>query len=180
MSVFSRPFGTARGLVRLLLSYAQVLAIPRADPSKARRLVFVCSGNICRSAFADALARQLGARAASFGLRTTGGMRAHPPVALSAWRRRVDLGSHLTQTVGAFVPEPDDLYLVMEVRQIGMLREDPRFAHASIDLLGRYAGFPHIHDPFELDASYVETSLDRIDRAVRKLVRKSVSARADG
>ena len=52
-----RPrFGTLRGLVRLALSYPQLFlglgAGRPVDPATVRRLVFVCQGNICRSAFA--------------------------------------------------------------------------------------------------------------------------------
>ena len=56
-----RPrFGTLRGLVRLALSYPQLFlglgAGRPVDPATVRRLVFVCQGNICRSAFAEAAA----------------------------------------------------------------------------------------------------------------------------
>ncbi len=65
-----RPrFGTLRGLVRLALSYPQLFlglgAGRPVDPATVRRLVFVCQGNICRSAFAEAAARRAGLRAAS-------------------------------------------------------------------------------------------------------------------
>ena len=70
-------FGTARGLVRLALSYAEVAtrqaAILPHHPDAVTRLVFVCHGNICRSAFAHAVAERLGANVASFGLSTASG-----------------------------------------------------------------------------------------------------------
>jgi protein-tyrosine phosphatase len=61
----------------LALSYAELATglagqLP-PDPARVRRLVFVCHGNICRSAYAHVLARRAGARVASFGLSTATG-----------------------------------------------------------------------------------------------------------
>jgi protein-tyrosine phosphatase len=52
-------FGTARGAVRLGLSYfEQTIGLaPTKAPAREEvtRLVFVCHGNICRSAYAQGL-----------------------------------------------------------------------------------------------------------------------------
>jgi protein-tyrosine phosphatase len=170
-------FGTWRGLVRLALSYLQIVRIPKADLTKVERLVFVCHGNICRSAYADVLARDLGMNAASFGLSTTTGLPAHPPIAEAARGRGVDLAGHLTTNTEDFVSRSGDLLLAMEARQVARLRHDSRFAGLQIDLLGRYAAVPHIHDPYQLNDAYVRTSLARIDRAVRTLVSRVRAAK---
>ena len=44
----------------------------RIDWSQVRRLVFVCKGNICRSAYAAARSQTLGYPATSFGLAADG------------------------------------------------------------------------------------------------------------
>lgn len=179
-SFIDRNFGTFRGLVRLGLSYGQVLAVPKADLASVQRLVFVCHGNICRSAFAEVLARDLGMSAASFGLSTTSGLPAHPPIAEAARACSVGLSVHRTTAVEDFEPRPSDLFLVMEVRQIAQLRRDPRFAGLQIDLLGRFAGVPHVHDPYQLSGDYVGVCLTRIDRAVRTLVSRVAATKAFG
>lgn len=171
-------FGTCRGLLRLALSYPQMLAIPKADLTNVKRLVFVCHGNICRSAVADVLARDLGVKSASFGLSTTTGLPVHPPIASAARAMAVDLSDHVTTAVDDFVPEPGDLLLAMEARQVARLRNDPRFAGLQIDLLGRYSNTPHLHDPYRLSNDYVRTSLTRIDRAVRRLVSRLSAAKS--
>jgi protein-tyrosine phosphatase len=66
-------YGSYRGLVRLMLSFGEVYAgdlrrLRRVRPADARRLVFVCQGNVCRSPFAAAYARSRGLEAASFGI----------------------------------------------------------------------------------------------------------------
>ena len=81
-----------------------------------RRLVFVCHGKICRSAFAQAVAQREEFRTAGFGLSTTSGLPAHSPVAAEAARRGLPLDAHRTTALGNFAFEPGDLLLVMEVR----------------------------------------------------------------
>ena len=168
----TQRFGTYRGLVRLVLARAQVLRIPEADLRNVRRLVFVCHGNICRSAYAAAFTRCEGMQAISCGLSVSVANPAHGPIVEAAARRTVDMTSHRSTSVGQIIPQPGDLFLVMEVRQLARLRNDPRFAHARIDLLGRYGGKPHLHDPYSLSNEFVETSLSDIERSVSRLLAK--------
>lgn len=163
--------------MRLALSYGQSVFIPRADVSLANRLVFVCHGNICRSAYADVLARKAGMRTASFGLSTTSGKTAHPPVDAAARELGVDLSHHRTTAIENFRPEPGDLLLAMEVRQLAKLRRIPAMRGLQMDLLGRFVGVPHLHDPYQLNEDYLRTCLHRIDRAVKTLVTAAPNAR---
>lgn len=173
-----RYFGTWRGLARLALSHGQALSVRPANLTNVRRLVFVCHGNICRSAFADVVARDLGMQTASFGLSTSAGLSAHPPIVDAARQRGIDLRHHRTTRVEDFEPRSGDLLLAMEMRQITKLRADPRFDSGQIDLLGRHAGVPHIHDPYRLNEDYVRVCLARIDRAVQTLVKRIATAKA--
>ncbi|MFM9853745.1 MAG: low molecular weight phosphatase family protein [Sphingomonadaceae bacterium] len=174
-------FGSARGAVRLGLSYLQVgarlAAIQSADPATITRLVFVCQGNICRSAFAEAVAIRRGAQTASFGLSTHTGGPAHPPAVAVASAMGYDLTSHRTTRVEDYEPLPGDLLLAMEVRQLHRLATLPRLAAQPRNLLGRWSGTPHLHDPFELDDAYMLTCLKRISIAVDRLVTAFPNAR---
>lgn len=182
--MISRFFGTPRGLVRLALSYPQSLPglsqVRAADPAAVRRLVFVCHGNICRSAFAEGVAQQAGMASASFGLSTTSGKGAHPPVIEAAQARGIDLGGHLTTDVTDFIPEEGDYLLVMEHRHLAKLGAVPALAELPRGLLGAYLSppVPHLHDPYQLDPAYLPTCLDRIERATRRLADRYPSARA--
>jgi protein-tyrosine phosphatase len=170
-----RRFGTFRGLVRLALSYPQLMlglsASRRPDPGRVRRLVFVCQGNICRSAFADVAARRAGLRTASFGLSTTTGRAAHPPAIAAGQLLGHDLSSHRAIDLADYVPEDGDLLLAMEVRQLHRLAADPRLAGLPRMLLGRWTRpmLPHLHDPYGLDDHYMAQCLSRIDRAIERL-----------
>jgi protein-tyrosine phosphatase len=168
-------FGTMRGLVRLALSYGEVAVgaagISRPDPAAVRRLVFVCHGNICRSAFADVAARQSGLRVASFGLSTDAEKGAHPPAIAAAAQLGFDLTAHRTAQAAAFMPLPGDYLLAMETRQLRRMAADARLANLPRGLLGLYASppVPHLHDPYEIDPAYMLPCLKRIASAVTTL-----------
>ena len=173
--IVSTRFGTMRGAIRLGLAYAEVASrsAPLLHPSTAdvRRLVFVCHGNICRSAFAEAVGRAAGYHSASFGLSTATGNPAHPPVAELALAYGIDLGGHRTTRVEDFGPMPGDYLLGMEVRHLRKLAANERIADLPRGLLGSYAPFPlpHLHDPYRLDPAYMEVCLARIAQAVKRL-----------
>ena len=181
---FASKYGTWRGALRLALAHAEVAAglagAARPDPTKVRRLVFVCHGNICRSAYADVLARRAGMEVASFGLSTSSGKRAWPAVSELAAARGVDMTAHRTTRIEDYVPLPGDYLLGMETRHMRKLAVHPLTAILPRGLLGSYAepGYPHLHDPYLLDPAYMEVCLNRIERAVAKLIRRYPTATA--
>jgi protein-tyrosine phosphatase len=170
--VIDRLFGTFRGAVRLGLSYPEV-ALGRAEiiapkPSDVRRLVFVCHGNICRSAFADVVAKQAGMNAASFGLSTSSGKSAYPGTLNAAAEMEYALGAHRTTKVEDYVPVEGDLLLAMETRHLRKLAVNGRLNTLPRTLLGLYGKppVPHLHDPYELNDAYMHICLRRIERAI--------------
>lgn len=182
MMIRSR-FGTFRGLVRLALSYPQ-LALGRSasvppDPAHIRRLVFLCQGNICRSAFADMVAQRAGVRTASFGLSTTTGRGAHGPAIAAARTLGYDMSAHKALDAADYVPQAGDLLLAMEVRQLHRLAANPRLKGLPRVLLGRWTRpmMPHLHDPYKLDDRYMAHCLRRIEQAVDALVSDFPGAR---
>lgn len=171
--LIDRQFGTFRGLVRLVLAHGEVLlgasgAVP-PDARAVRRLVFVCHGNICRSAYAEALARRAGLNTASFGLSAGSGNPVHPPLAEVALARGVDLSPHASTAVADYAPAEGDYLLAMESRHLRRIARDPRIAALPRGLLGALAGFPHLHDPYEIEPAYTPVCLTRIERAVARL-----------
>lgn len=186
MSIVTQRFGTLRGFVRLGLAYGEVAlkqgAVLTPDPAQVRRLVFVCHGNICRSAFAEVAARGAGMRVASFGLSTSAGRPAHPPAVDAARSFGVDLSHHRAARVQDFAAEPGDLLLAMETRQLRRLARDPALAGIPRTLLGLYAAppVPHLHDPYEIDPAYMPVCLARIERAVVNLAAAFPGARLSG
>ena len=165
-------YGTFRGFVRLRLTQAELLlgrgGVETGPARDVHRLVFVCHGNICRSAFADVLAREAGMRAASFGLSTDQGKPAHGPAIAAAAAMGHDLSSHAACRAEDFAPEAGDLLLAMETRQLRRLAADPRLGTLPRTLLGLYTRpvTAHLHDPYSLSEGYMATCLKRIETAI--------------
>lgn len=172
----AKDFGTWRGALRLALAHVEVAArqasILAPDPAQVRRLVFVCHGNICRSAYADGLARRAEMNVTSFGLSTSSGKGAWPLVEQQARARGLDLSGHRTMRVEDYVPLAGDYLLGMETRHLRKLAANPRTAGLPRGLLGSYAApaVPHLHDPYQLDPAYMDVCLTRIEHAVAALV----------
>lgn len=172
-----RQFGTLRGLVRLLLAYL-ALGAGRLDgfrlrrPEQVRRLVFVCQGNICRSAFAAQVADRLGLANASFGLATCTGAAAPAEACGAAQGLGYDLRGHRALDWADFKVMPGDLFLAMEVRQARELQDwlGGR-ADVAITLLGFWCRpvWPHLHDPFTLGPDYFGRCYTRVAQAVERL-----------
>ena len=180
----NRQFGTPRGLARLLLAYMELLTgrlngFRLQRPEAVQRIVFVCLGNICRSAYAAQVAARLGMPVASLGLSTTTGAASPDSAVASAARLGVAMADHRATDWNDFEALPGDLFLVMEVRQAHEVRKrlqgrDDVF----VALLGMWCepSMPHLHDPFSLSAEYFDTCFKRVDVAVNNLS-KTVTAR---
>lgn len=175
-------FGRRAGWVRHQLAVALDLCgafdqAHRVDFSAARRLVFVCQGNICRSAYAQARAELLGLRAASFGLDARAGDPAHPLAAQRAALRGVDLSRHRATPADPRLFGPGDLLLAMEPAHLARLT---RFDFQPVTLLGLWATppRPHLEDPYGLCPEYFDTCFDLIDSALAHIAQRARRARA--
>lgn len=172
-----RRFGTWRGLVRVLLAYLELYTgrlrpFMLKHPEQVRRIVPVCQGNICRSAYAHHIVVECGLPVASFGLSTHTGGSSPPEAIAAAARLNVDMTAHRAVDWTDFEVLPGDLLLVMEIRQAHELRRrlGPR-DDVQICLLGMWCDpvVPHLHDPHTLSSGYFDTNFRRVDQAVRRL-----------
>lgn len=187
MKTFIRHrFGTFRGLVRTALGYAELASgrlspFKLRDPAAVRRVVFVCHGNICRSAYAHMIANRLGMHVASLGLSTKTGNASPKPALAAATRLGVDMSAHRACAIEDFAIQPGDLFLVMEVRQAHKLRRilgSRRDVHVSLLGLWGRPPMPHLHDPYTLSDPYFETCFKRVELAVERLAQALPHVRA--
>jgi protein-tyrosine phosphatase len=175
VKVIDASFGTWRGAVRLGLSYGELLfgraATRRGADSQIKRIVFVCQGNICRSAFAEVRARRLGLSTTSFGLATRSGLPADAAATRAAAALGVDISGHRTTARADFTARPGDLLLAMETRQLRQIKADADLTELPRSLLGLWTlpPTPHLHDPFSLSDAYFLTCFRRIETAVDRL-----------
>ena len=145
-------------------------------------IVFVCYGNIIRSALAAALTRQHGLeqglridRVRSAGLSAKPGREADPRAVAAGRTLGVDLTAHRAQPLTREMVDEAAVIFVMD--RLNEARLLARFPDASGRLrrLGALAlvdGSDVIADPYVLDAAAVTAAAERIDRATRELVRE--------
>lgn len=178
-ALVSRRYATLRGLARLVLAdlehvTGRLRPFSAIDFARIRRFVFVCQGNVCRSCFAEYVARRHGIPAASFGLATESGQPAFGKAIATATNFGIDLGPHRVTAVEDFSFAADDLLVAMEVRQARRLVAIAPSPPVQITLIGLWSRpfRPHLHDPYEHGMDYFDTCFRILESGVDTLARR--------
>jgi protein-tyrosine-phosphatase len=142
--------------------------------AEARQILFICYGNINRSALADVLVRDYaqdcGFTVVSAGLHQEEGRPADPVMVDVARARGVELGHSQSTMVTPELLASSDLIFVMEKRHAdALLVIDPSLRRriyllGAHDLLSRVR--PEIADPYGRSRESYETCFEQISRAV--------------
>jgi protein-tyrosine phosphatase len=154
----------------------------RIDWPRVSRVVFVCKGNICRSAFAAQRFRNCGIEAISGGLDADSGKPADPRAAKVARRFGIDLSRHRSTHISELELGDGDLLAAFEPEQADRLRRLPACSSgAQVTLVGLWAPLPgmaYLHDPYGLPEPYFELCFDRIERGLEGMRIRCADARA--
>jgi len=171
-----RRFGRNRGLLHHAFHAAlgragRYRAWERVDASSIERVVFVCDGNICRSAYAAARASRQGLHTESYGLRAQDGARPPYTALVTAKARGEDLSPHRAKNISRWAPRDCDLIVAMEPGQALAVAAQARRAGAQLTLAGVWTTDyrPYIQDPFGLAVEYFDTCFSLLDDAVLAL-----------
>jgi len=175
---FSDQYGSFRGFLRtqkykLLYHLGRYKKYQAVDWKEINRLVFVCKGNICRSAFAEAVAKSLAIEAVSFGIDTVDNGPADIEAIQSAERKGVNLDNHSTTSFNSYEYKPGDLFVAMEPSHLDFLEQNqPR--NSPITLAGLWGKTikPHIEDPYGKSPTYFASCFDYIENSVHALKEK--------
>lgn len=121
------------------------------------QVVFVCSGNICRSPLAAYTAHQSTLKIKSYGLHCRGGDPADPRAIAFAERYNIDMKHHITANIKDYTPQEQDLIVGMEPSHIKELRKlFPK--HKNISSLGLWHSQSNIFiaDPYSCSNDFFE------------------------
>jgi protein-tyrosine-phosphatase len=166
-------FDRRRLIGRLRRVHGQRFGPGSKRASGVKSLLFVCHGNICRSAFAAELARLRlpNHRVASAGVAAEEGGQTPREIAELASARGVELGKHRSVRITEAQIRAADLILVSDVDTLRTLLTAWPAARSRTTMLGLFAepAVLSIPDPYGIPRIQAGESLDLVARAVNGL-----------
>lgn len=169
-------FGSKRGLVNTtkykfmtMLGYFNELT--NVNTEQTARLIFVCSGNICRSPLAEYVAKAASCNCESYGLHCRGGDPADPRAVDFGHNMGLDITRHVTRNIASYEYQKGDLLVGMELSHVREIRE--RFGKevpaTSLMLWGDKKNI-YLHDPFNSNDQYFIRCEKNLVQAVKNLI----------
>lgn len=174
-------FATRRRLYPILEQTLLALGAFRAASSDLRRdplrIIFVCSGNICRSPYAEACARQCGLPAVSCGTHAQSGSPADPTAIAEAAERGIGLSDHRAVRWRDVSLRRGDVVVAMTLRHVLIVLPRALMRRCDVLLLSSFLPqFAPIWDPYGRPRDFYRRVFDVIDIGVRHLAQWTNSA----
>ncbi len=177
MNIIHSNFGSKRGLFNSV-KYKLLFLLGKFQKNKhinfedVEHLVFICSGNICRSSLAEYVAKSLNISSESFGLHCRGGDNADPRAIEFASRMKLDMLGHKTRNIKEYQAKHGDLIVVMEPSHIEQL-EKLGFKKCQITSLPIWAiNNVYLHDPFNTPLEFFDHCEKVVVAGVKRLQRE--------
>ena len=150
----------------------------KIDLQSVERLVFVCRGNICRSPYAEAIAKSLGIDSVSCGIDTRDNFPANESAVKAAEVRGINLRDHRATPIQTFDIRETDLLVAMEPVQVEYLSREYG-GKCKCSLLGLWGRpvTPYIKDPYGASSEYFNHCFNYIEKSVHEITRKVSKAK---
>lgn len=135
---------------------------------KVNRLVFICMGNINRSAYAEFKANSIGIESISFGIDADEKKGASPSAIRNARGRDIELTTHQCKSMAHMKLQSGDLVLGVEPAHIKAIESAIGDQDVQLSLLGLWCETPtpFIQDPICRSDEYFQYCFARIDQAI--------------
>ena len=167
-------FGSRRGVIRyckykLYILIGAFRRYQKVEFSGCQRFVFICSGNICRSALAEYLAKSVGLDSESFGLQCRGGDAADPRVIAYAKKLGIDMRPHITRNIKDYSYRKGDCLICMEPRHLKQLKYlgyDKQLTSACLWISPKSV---YLHDPFASNSRYFDNCCNKLVKVVKRI-----------
>ncbi|MGI9078899.1 MAG: low molecular weight protein arginine phosphatase [Gemmatimonadaceae bacterium] len=153
------------------------------------RVLFVCTGNTCRSAMAEYIARRLidergvsDVEVGSAGTAAWDGAPASDGALLVAMEREVDLSGHRSRMLTPELVASYDLVLTMGPHHLERVKAFGAGDRAFLlsDYASRGADSHAVNDPFDGNLGVYRSTFEELDREVRRVVDRLAAERATG
>jgi protein-tyrosine phosphatase len=137
---------------------------------RVQRLVFICMGNICRSALACGYAKHLGANTESFGIDCRDDLPADPRAIEYAAGAGFDLSMHRTRNLRQYSAQHGDLLVVMEPAHLPAVKGFADVAQITLAGLWLPLPNPYVHDPYSSTPAYFRHCEDKMVAVVKRML----------
>lgn len=153
------------------------------------RILFVCTGNTCRSAIADAIARKVAVERAltgidvlSAGTSAWDGAPASDGALLVGIERGLDLGQHRSQTLTRQLVHDADLVLAMGPHHLERVEAlgGAGKAYLLTDFASRGADSRPVNDPIGGELDVYRATADELEQEVRRVFDRILAERSSG